>query len=126
MEEDDPVADPFGLRNELEEIETDRWADLLQPDTEIQPEPKKPEPRDLTLKSLRARLGWVTDEVRRRQKKEKATPRQRANLKRLMRAHKRQLGEGAVKMRSLKSLRDQGEEPPEKEGRKEEEREGAE
>ncbi len=39
--------------------------------------------------------------------KEKPTRRQRANLLRLTKAHKRQLGDGTIKLRKLKILRGQ-------------------
>lgn len=95
--EEEETADPLGLIAEMEEREVDQEDGV---------ERGKPEPRDSTLRSLRTRLAWVSDEIGRKTNHGKATRRQRINLQKLKRAHARTLGRGPIRMRTLKTLRE--------------------
>lgn len=98
--EEDEIADPMGLIADREEMEAGQEEGVKQG------MPEEPEPRDSTLKSLRSRLAWVSDEIRRKTNGTKATRRQRANVQKLKKAHRRTLGKGPLRMRTLKTLRE--------------------
>ncbi len=92
----------------MEDVEADHWAALLQPENlygEACGE-TQPEPRERSLRGLRARLGWVNDELNRRTKRKKPTKRQRKNLLMIRKIYKRQSPGGVVRSRNLRALKE--------------------
>ncbi len=88
---------------ENEGVEVDHWAGLRQPENMYwHPirESYPPEPRERQLRSLRARLGWVTDELSRRKKGKSPTKRQKANLLRLRKLYRKHFEGGTARSRN--------------------------
>lgn len=109
MDLEEPGTFGQGQMVDLEEMEVDPWAGLIQPDTVFSENPAeggRPKPKRQVLKDLRTKLGWVVDELNRRKRKLQPTKRQSNNLRRLQRAYSRLLGRGRTLSRGLNALRE--------------------